>query len=182
MGRKIPGKKHKGVKDPEKQRARRWNELKTKVNNPPKNDDQMIPKSLQRVIKLKDDVKSGRIGIAKRKSRGKVKERLIKVGGGGLMNHPKGRPEKAVPVFNQLPNEKPHVFLNRVNRETRNFINETVFEKKYNVQVKRNPESGMIEGLEKRAMDEIDELMKLQNKHKNIGKKKKKKKNMMKRP
>lgn len=26
MGRKIPGKKHKGVKDPDKQRAKRWAE------------------------------------------------------------------------------------------------------------------------------------------------------------
>ncbi|XP_015111269.1 coiled-coil domain-containing protein 137 [Diachasma alloeum] len=173
MGRKIPGKKHRGVKDPEKQRAQRWAELKTKVNNPPKDDEQIIPKSLQRVIKLKDDVKSGRIGVAKRKKRGKVKDKLIKIGGGGQSTkHPKGRPEKVVPVFNQMPNEKPHQFLNRVHRETQNFINETVFEKKYNVQVKRNAETGTIEGLEKSPKDEIDELMKLQKKHKNIGKKK----------
>ncbi|XP_063994445.1 coiled-coil domain-containing protein 137 [Diachasmimorpha longicaudata] len=175
MGRKIPGKKHRGVKDPEKQRAQRWAEIKTKVNDPPKDDEQIIPKSLQRVIKLKDDVKSGRIGVAKRKKSQKVKDKLIKIGGGSAStNHPKGRPEKAVPVFNQMPNERPYQFLNRVKRETQNFINETVFEKKYGVQVKRNVETGTIEGLEKAPKDEIDELMKLQKKHKNIGKKKKK--------
>ena len=31
MGRKIPGKRHRGVKDPEKQRENREKELKTKV-------------------------------------------------------------------------------------------------------------------------------------------------------
>ena len=32
MGRKIPGKKHKGVKDPEKQREKRESEIKKKVS------------------------------------------------------------------------------------------------------------------------------------------------------
>lgn len=149
--------------------------IKSKVNDPPKDHEQIIPKSLQRVIKLKDDVKSGRIG-SKKKKPSKLKDKLIKVGGGsGGLKHPKARPEKAVPVFNQRPNENSYAFLTRVNRETHNFINETAFEKKYNVQVKRNSETGTIEGLEKKPKDEIDELMKLQKKHKNIGKKKKKK-------
>jgi len=32
MGRKIPGKKHRGVKDPEAQRAKREEAVKTKVS------------------------------------------------------------------------------------------------------------------------------------------------------
>jgi hypothetical protein len=33
MGRKIPGRKHRGVKDPEVQRAKREEAIKTKVKN-----------------------------------------------------------------------------------------------------------------------------------------------------
>ena len=33
MGRKIPGKKHHGVKDPEKQKQKREKELKQKVSD-----------------------------------------------------------------------------------------------------------------------------------------------------
>ena len=58
MGRKIPGKKHKGVKDPEKQRAKREAILKPKENSLPKNlDDQEIPKKLQAMMRKKEEVK-----------------------------------------------------------------------------------------------------------------------------
>ncbi|KAK0081173.1 hypothetical protein PV325_012636 [Microctonus aethiopoides] len=176
MGRKIPGAKHRGIKDPAKQHAQRWAELKTKINNPPKNiDDQAIPKSLERVMNLKNAVKSGKIPLVKKRSRNKAKNKLIKLGSQNYTNiTSKSKPEKSVPVFNQKPGENKRVFWNRVNRETQHFINETTFEKKYDVQIKRDPESGEVMGVEKRAKDEIDELMKLKMKHKNVGKKKKK--------
>ncbi|XP_041978050.1 coiled-coil domain-containing protein 137 [Aricia agestis] len=51
MGRKIPSKKHRGVKDPLEQQARRLQSLKGKINAPPKDpDDQPIPKSLERLF------------------------------------------------------------------------------------------------------------------------------------
>ncbi|KAB0793841.1 hypothetical protein PPYR_13461 [Photinus pyralis] len=54
MGRKIPGKKHRGVRDPEKQRELRLQSLKGKINAPPVNPDvQEIPRSLNRLIALK---------------------------------------------------------------------------------------------------------------------------------
>lgn len=176
MGRKIPGKKHHGVKDPLKQQAKRLEELKTKINAPPKDiNDQGLPKSLQRVIDLKNKVKSGMVMKKKRK---KSKRGLIVVGNeNNKLPHPKAKPEKVVPIFNQKPGETPAAFVRRVGRETEIFLHESKFENKYNVQVKRNTETGEIEGLEKRPKDEIEELLKLKSKHKNIKKKKKKSKN-----
>ncbi|CAG9584975.1 unnamed protein product [Danaus chrysippus] len=47
MGRKIPAKKHRGVKDPLIQQARRLQSLKGKINAPPKDpDEQPVPRSL----------------------------------------------------------------------------------------------------------------------------------------
>ncbi|XP_076292966.1 coiled-coil domain-containing protein 137 [Lasioglossum baleicum] len=173
MGRKIPGKKHRGVKDPLKQHAKRQAELETKINAPPKDvDEQAIPKSLSRVVKLKEAVKSGKITKVKKKR--KKKSALIIVGDDAPKSlHPKSKPDKVVPVFKQRSGESDHQFLQRVNRDTHNFINETAFEKKYGVQVNRNPETGNIEGLSKCEMTELDKIEMLRAKHKNIKKKKK---------
>merc|ERR1711997_954006 len=58
MGRKIPGKKHHGVKDPEKQKKKREAPMKLKANARPKNlDDQEIPKKLMIISKLREDAK-----------------------------------------------------------------------------------------------------------------------------
>ncbi|XP_034939096.1 coiled-coil domain-containing protein 137 [Chelonus insularis] len=178
MGRKIPGKKHRGIKDREKQHAERWAQLSTKINAPPKNiDDQEIPKSLEKLIKLKNEVKTGKISEVKKKKKNKGTNKLITLGPQKSTKlDPNYKPEKVVPLFNQKPGESMYVFWNRVNRETQNFLSESTFENKYDVQVKRNIETGEIEGLEKRPKDEIDELAKLKMKHKNIGKRKKKKK------
>ncbi|XP_046959590.1 coiled-coil domain-containing protein 137 [Vanessa cardui] len=51
MGRKIPAKKHRGVKDPLVQQARRLQSLKGKINAPPKDpDEQPIPKSVTQLF------------------------------------------------------------------------------------------------------------------------------------
>ncbi|XP_066587884.1 coiled-coil domain-containing protein 137 [Prorops nasuta] len=173
MGRKIPGKKHRGIKDPEKQRAKRDAELEDKINAPPKSlDEQDIPKSLQRVIKLKEATKAGSIGKIKKKKK-KKSNGLIRVGEFKPISHPKARPEKVVPIFQQKQGESPHQFLHRVSRETHAFLNETAFEKKYKVEVKRDQKSGVITGLAKQEKSEFDEEKKLKMKHTNIKKKKK---------
>ncbi|XP_053607921.1 uncharacterized protein LOC128673824 isoform X2 [Plodia interpunctella] len=47
MGRKIPAKKHRGVKDPLQQQAKRDQKLKSKINAPPSDPDaQPVPRSL----------------------------------------------------------------------------------------------------------------------------------------
>ncbi|XP_053982101.1 coiled-coil domain-containing protein 137 isoform X1 [Hylaeus volcanicus] len=174
MGRKIPGKKHRGVKDPFKQHAKREAELETKINAPPKDvDEQAIPRSLEHLIRLKETVKSGK--ITKIKKRKKHKNPLISVGGETpRFSHPKAKPEKVVPLFQQRPGESEEHFLHRVQKETHAFLGETAFEKKYNVQVNRNPETGNIEGLSKCKLTELDKLEMLRARHKNIKKKKKK--------
>ena len=176
MGRKIPGKKHRGIKDPFKQQARRQAELETKINAPPKDvDEQAVPRSLERVVKLKEAIKLGKIAKIKRQ---KSKNALISVGGQNPRPpHPKAKPEKVVPIFQQKPGESEQQFLHRVDRETHAFVNETTFEKKYGVQVKRDPETGHIQGLTKCSISELDKIEMLRAKHKNIRKKKKKKKN-----
>ncbi|XP_046467353.1 coiled-coil domain-containing protein 137 [Neodiprion pinetum] len=178
MGRKIPGKKHRGVKDPTKQQKKRLSELNKVINAPPRDkDEQAIPKSLERVMKLKQSVKDGKMMKKNTKKKTKLKNQLIVMGNHHpQIAHPKARPEKVVPVFSQRPDECGKAFLNRVNSETQAFINETAFEDKYGVEVKRDPSTGNIEGLSKRSKDEIDELMRLKLKHSNTKKKKKKKK------
>ncbi|XP_020300378.1 coiled-coil domain-containing protein 137 [Pseudomyrmex gracilis] len=168
---KIPAKKHRGVKDPGKQRAKRLAELATCTNTAPKDiNEQEIPKSLERVIKLKEIAKNSSILKKKRK---KKKNALICVGQQQpKAMHPKAKPEKVVPVFQQLPGESGQKFMHRVCKDTHSFLKETQFERKYNVQIERDPESGEIQGLKKCKREDIDIEM-LQAKHKNIKKKKK---------
>ncbi|KAL4707554.1 hypothetical protein ACJJTC_000306 [Scirpophaga incertulas] len=55
MGRKIPAKKHRGVKDPVVQQARRLQSLKGKINAPPKDpDEQPVPRSLTRLFSFQN--------------------------------------------------------------------------------------------------------------------------------
>lgn len=151
--------------------------LETKINAPPRNiDAQDVPKSLERVIKLKNAVKNNL--VQKRRKRRKGANKLIALGAeqsSQKLPHPRAKPEKVVPIFNQQSGENQYQFWQRVNRETHNFIKETEFETKYNVEVKRNAETGDIEGVVKKPKDELSELEKLRAKHKNVKKKKKKK-------
>ncbi|XP_014481099.1 PREDICTED: coiled-coil domain-containing protein 137 [Dinoponera quadriceps] len=171
MGRKIPAKKHRGVKDPEKQRAKRLAGLELRTNAPPKDaDEQAIPKSLEHMIKLKEAAK---IGVTLTKKRKRKKNSLICVGlqQGKAEPHPKARPEKVVPVFQQKPGESGQQFWHRVTKDTHAFLKETAFEQKYGVQVERNSKTGQIQGLTKRKVDK-DDIERLRVKHKNTSKKK----------
>ncbi|XP_032679005.1 coiled-coil domain-containing protein 137 [Odontomachus brunneus] len=172
MGRKIPAKKHRGVKDPEKQRAKRLAGLESRTNEPPRNvDEQAIPKSLEHVIKLKQVAKNSD-GL-KKKKRKRQKSSLIRVGPqhDAALPHSKARPEKVVPLFQQRPGESGQHFWHRVTKDTHAFLKETAFEQKYGVQVERNPGTGLIQGLTKRKVDK-DDVEGLRAKHKNTGKKK----------
>ncbi|XP_011875789.1 PREDICTED: coiled-coil domain-containing protein 137 [Vollenhovia emeryi] len=170
MGRKIPGKKHRGVKDPEKQRARRLAELESRTNAAPRNvDEQAVPKSLERVIRLKEEAARTGAGVTKRRRR--RKNALICVGQQRGPDRPRAKPEKVTPVFRQRPGESGHDFMHRVSRDTHNFLKEVAFEKKYDVQVERDPGTGEIQGLTKRKRDG-DDAEAPQAKHKNIGRKK----------
>lgn len=173
MGRKIPAKKHRGIKDLEKQHAKRLAELESRTNAAPKDtDEQAIPKSLERIIKLKEAAKTANNSILKRKRR--KKNALICVGQQHLKPslHPKAKPEKIVPVFQQRLDESGEQFLHRISKDTHDFLKETAFEKKYGVQIERDLETGQIQGLIK-CKREKDDVETLRAKHKNIKRKKK---------
>jgi len=170
MGRKIPGKKHRGIKDPEKQRAKHLAELELCTNNAPRNaDEQVIPKSLERVIKLKEAAKTNN-SILKRKR--KKKNALICV---GQQHHRSSHPTKSekVPVFQQQSGESGKQFLHRVSRKTHDFLKEIAFEKRYGVHIDRDSNTGEIKSLIK-CKREKDNVEMLGTKHKNINRKKKK--------
>lgn len=133
-------------------------------------DEQAIPKSLERVIKLKEAAKANS-NVSKKKRR--KKNALICVGQQHhRSNHPRGKPEKVTPVFQQRPGESGRQFMHRVSKDTHNFLKEVAFEKKYGVQIERDSNTGKIQGLTKCKHKE-DDVETLQAKHKNINKKKK---------
>ncbi|XP_060520706.1 uncharacterized protein LOC132698563 [Cylas formicarius] len=166
MGRKIPGKKHRGVKDPEKQKAERLTRIKDKINAPPsKPDDQEVSKSLSRIIELKNKVKKGLFNKVNKAHRDKkVTPKKFR-----------GRPEKPIPEFIQNPGESDRAFKNRVNQVCQEIIREAAFEDKYKIDVKRN-QHGEVEGIAKRPKDELEELVKNARKGK-TGKKNQKRTN-----
>lgn len=105
--------------------------VKDKINAPPINpDDQDIPKSLERIIELKNKVKNGEYN-QKRKRTKIVKEGARKY-------------EKPIPQFRQGKQESDNHFLHRVNQVCQAVIKEAAFEKKYGVEVRRNPETGNV--------------------------------------
>ncbi|XP_018404513.1 PREDICTED: LOW QUALITY PROTEIN: coiled-coil domain-containing protein 137 [Cyphomyrmex costatus] len=168
MGRKIPGKRHRGIKDREKQHIKRLAELELCTNAAPKNiNDQEIPKSLERIIKLKEAVKTS-TGFLKRKK--KKKNALICVG----LQHRKPSHSKdgVIPVFQQRPGESGNQFMHRVSKDTHNFLKGVEFEKKYGVQIERDSNTGEIQGLTK-CKNKKNAVEILGIKHKNINKKKK---------
>ncbi|KAJ8965150.1 hypothetical protein NQ314_004375 [Rhamnusium bicolor] len=158
MGRKIPGRKHRGVRDPEKQAAVRFNSIKDKINAPPTNpEDQQVSKTLQRVIDLKNKVKNG--GFNKRKKPKLLSTEKNSVNINKSVDQSgkyKGKPEKPVPVICQ------------------NVTKEAAFEEKYGVEIRRN-EGGEVEVV-KRPKDELEVFIKKARKEKNEKKLKKKKK------
>ncbi|KAF5280032.1 hypothetical protein FQR65_LT03287 [Abscondita terminalis] len=111
MGRKIPGRKHKGVRDPEKQREIRLQKLKGKIDAPPIDPDhQEVPHSLNRLIELKEIAKN-----SKRKSRKSNANKF-------LLEREKGE--------SQLD------YLHRVDAYCDDIIQENALENKHSVDVK----------------------------------------------
>lgn len=158
MGRKIAGRKHRGIRDPEKQQATRLAAISQKINCPPKdNDEQAIPKSLLRIQELQRQMlNSPKNSIKQRKN-----------------NHKK---EQKIGMFKRLKGETDKSFLNRVHKQTEEVLKEAHFSDKYNVDIIRNKESGEVERVQKRPKDDLAEYLKRVKNEK--GKKKKTKKQL----
>nr|CAI5834938.1 unnamed protein product [Callosobruchus analis] len=162
MGRKIPGRKHRGIKDPDKQAAERFSRIKDKINVPPANPDvQETPKSLLRIIDLKTKTKNGEFN-KKRKKKNKQNQESNKY-----------NPENPTPIFTQRPGESNRDFVRRMNYACMTVTREAAFEDKYGVEIKRN-EDGEIEAVVKRPKDELEIMLKKIRKEKKEKKTKKK--------
>jgi len=171
MGRKIKGKKHHGVKDPEKQKKAREAKFKLKINNrPDKEDFQDIPKSLKMLMKVQEEVKLGTYNQNPKKKEKVWKDPDHK----GLLDSSKhkpivehkqkgmNKPLKPVPVFKQKPGEHKRAFFYRVDQTIQSMKKRAQFEDKYKVDVQMD-ETGQTKVVD-REKDEVDlELEKKKN-------------------
>lgn len=82
------------------------------------------------------------------------------------------RHNKELPAIIRYQNESDEDYLRRINRVTRESIQESQFEAKYGVEVIRNRKTGEIK-LKKRPKDELEEQMKKARKDNAMGDKKK---------
>lgn len=152
--------------------------IKDKINAPPRStEEQPIPKSLERVMMLKDKVKSGEIPLKRKRKHKREKPVSSHPHPTNLNKNNKGKPLKPTPYFEQMAGESNKHFLNRVHRITDSFIKETQFEDKYGVDVRRDESTGEVVDVVKRPKDELDSLIKQAKKDQKNPKKKKKKAN-----
>ncbi|KAJ2939847.1 hypothetical protein O0L34_g18042 [Tuta absoluta] len=111
MGRKIPAKKHRGVKDPLVQQAKRLESLKGKIDAPPRDpDEQPVPKSLLRLF--------GAPAVARRERqpRGALAGPAATARGRGATPGGAGNP---VAKLQRLPGESVRSFSKRITGATR---------------------------------------------------------------
>ncbi|KAH8411834.1 hypothetical protein KR215_011725 [Drosophila sulfurigaster] len=164
--RKIPVRKHHGVRDPLQQIEQREKKLANVTNNPPtQKDDQRGSYKFQQFKRLADTAKAGK---------------KLKFGAVGKEDVPKAttskQPKKSQSNSNnkhtnikQLADETDEDYLRRVNRMTSASVREAQYEAKYGVNVIRNPQTGEIT-VQKRPKNEIDELLKQKQKERHLAK------------
>lgn len=163
MTKRSKGKKHHGSKDPEKQKKAREAKFKLKVNNrPDKEDHQAIPKSLQYLMKAKEEVKSGTYNP----NPNKKEKPPINPDFKGLLDSTKhtnfdcpkqkgmNKPLKPIPVFKQKPGEHKRAFYYRMDQTIQSMKKRAQFEDKYkvDVQVDETGKSKIVD----REMDEVE--------------------------
>ncbi|EDW07380.1 uncharacterized protein LOC6584408 [Drosophila mojavensis] len=157
--RKIPVRKHHGVRDPLKQIEEREKKLASVTNNPPtQNDEQRTSHNFTQFKRIVEAAKAGK---------------KLKIGNIGKEDKPKETKTKKTPnstaggqkasKIKQFDNETDEEYLRRVNRITNASVREAQYEAKYGVNVIRNPKTGEIT-LQKRPKNEIDELLKQKQK------------------
>lgn len=178
--KRIPGKKHKGFKDPEAQHAKRMKgeRMNVKINSAPNNlDDQEIPKKLRLMIEAKSNYLEKRKSYDKYSSKADVENihqtendkssRLLdstKHMGYEMTLPGMTKPLKPIPVFKQMPGERKNQFYNRMNQTVQAVLKRKTYEEKFDVDVTDDPITGETK-VKDRAKDEIDlEMEKVKNK------------------
>ncbi|KAH8274788.1 hypothetical protein KR026_006155 [Drosophila bipectinata] len=164
--RKIPVRKHHGIRDPLKQQEQREKKLSKVTNNPPeRKDEQQVSFKFRQFKQLADATKTGK---------------KVKLGAIGKEDKPKplqtGSKKSSSAVatketrnIKQFANETDEDYLRRVNRITNASVREAQYEAKYGVNVLRDPKTGEIT-IQKRPKNEIDELLKQKQKERRAGK------------
>ncbi|XP_059096734.1 coiled-coil domain-containing protein 137-like [Tigriopus californicus] len=156
MGRKIPGKKHHGVKDPEVQRKRRDDKVKLKINSAPsKNDVQELPRKLRELMEAKQNPDF----LQPHKKAPKNKNKLLdssKYMGYEMRLPGMKRPLKPIPVFQQSEGESQKRFFNRMHQQVQGVLKRKDYEKKFDVEVHDDPETGQTM-VQDRPKDDLEE-------------------------
>ncbi|XP_017112654.1 coiled-coil domain-containing protein 137 [Drosophila elegans] len=161
--RKIPVRKHHGIRDPLKQQEQKEKKLSKVTNNPPeRKDEQQVSFKFRQFKQLADATKTGK---------------RTKLGQIGREDRPKSAPgsssssssaAKDARNIKQFANETDEDYLRRVNRITSASVKEAQYEAKYGVNVIRNPKTGEIT-IQKRPKNEIDELLKQKQKERRLA-------------
>jgi len=182
--KRIPGKKHKGFKDPEAQHAKRFKELSKKINATPNNvDEQAMPKKLRLMINAKNNYLEKQRLYKERKNAPieKVDNQHANEDPtlldstkhmGYEMNLPgMYKPLKPIPVFKQMPGEGKKQFFRRMDVTVQAVMKRKQYEDKFDVDVTDDPTTGTTKVTD-RVKDEVDlEVEKIKNKKR--GKKRK---------
>jgi len=141
MGRKIPGKKHHGVKDPEKQQKARLDKVKMKINaRPAKEDHQDLPKSMRVMMAAREEVRnmaSAKVAERVRKSK-EERARLDSTRHltyDGPLQKGMVKPLKPIPVFKQGEREHKRAFYFRMDKTIQSMKKRAEYEQKFKVEV-----------------------------------------------
>jgi len=161
MGRKIPGKKHHGVKDPEKQQKARLDKIKMKINaRPAKEDFQDVPKSLRMMMAARDQLKNptDNVQLVKRKRKRPEEKALLDstkhLNYDGPNQKGMTKPLKPIPVFKQGEGEHKRAFYYRIDKTIQSMKKRAEFEEKYKVDVQTDGQGKSV--IVDREKDEVE--------------------------
>ncbi|CAH1389844.1 unnamed protein product [Nezara viridula] len=140
MGRKIPGKKHRGVKDPKKQLWEKKEKLKQVINCPPKDPSvQEIPKTVLELNRLRELVRNGNFKKKKKtKSKTNLSNNINKITNGSSQLPESNKDGKVWPNLKQKPGETDGSYFRRINKATNDIIYEASIEAKHDIEVNHN--------------------------------------------
>ncbi|XP_055911386.1 coiled-coil domain-containing protein 137 [Eupeodes corollae] len=156
--RKIPARKHHGIRDPIKQKSVQLAKLKNVTNNPPvKGGKEKLSKKFAEFVKLANAAQSGK--KMKRIHRGIEDKPKETTQGKGKSKTTNANTGSKIRPIKQLANETDEDYIRRVNRMTTESLKEAEYEAKYGVTVVRDAKTGAI-SIKKKPTNEIDEMIK----------------------
>ncbi|XP_037081602.1 coiled-coil domain-containing protein 137-like [Pollicipes pollicipes] len=165
MAKRAHGKKATKIKDPyairrERDRGKIFNRKPTNA------EDEFVPRKVQDMMKLVDGECNG-MKMHNKKRRKQLKNgRITSKAFVDIETPEKGmsRPLKPIPLFEQRPNESDFKFLRRVEKMTKERIQQSKFEDKYNVDIVPDPVTGKT-----KMISREDERQQVRRKKKNVS-------------